>query len=195
LFGRNEARRMGEFSYRESGDGIEMPNWPHGPSLDPPEILRRVATAFRRAVIDRAEGDRWVEARISKAAEVYSGLLLEAEHALRGHTVLVSVADAAGPDAAWVRFYMTPDTGGFELHYEPPGAEDACRALARKLADVLGYVFVVWDGGEPAEPPADPDDQAAREAGLRMIRELLDSGASPEKGHAEPGAAADGGGE
>jgi hypothetical protein len=130
-----------------------MPNWPHGPSLKEHEILRRVATAFRRVVIDWTEGDRWVEARISAATEFgYSGLLLEAEHALRGQSVLVSVADAAGSDAAWVRFYMTPDTSGFELHYEPPGAEAACRELARKLAEVLGYEFSLWDGSPDAEP-------------------------------------------
>src|SRR5262249_61659316 len=110
--------------------------WPHGARLEQREVRRRVAGAFRRVVIDWAEGDRWVEARISKAVEVgYSGFLLEAEHDLRGRSVLVSVADAAGPDAAWVRFYMTPATEAFELYYEPPGGEEACRALARRRAD------------------------------------------------------------
>jgi hypothetical protein len=141
---------VSEWSDWESGDSVNMPNWPHGPSLDQHEILRRVAAAFRRVVIDWAEGDRWAEARISKAAEVYSGLLLEAEQDLRGTSVLVSVADAAGPDAAWVRFIMTHDTSGLELHYEPPGAEDECRALARKLGDILGYEFEASDIEEPA---------------------------------------------
>src|SRR5947209_18087319 len=122
---------MDEWSYCESGDIVGIRNWPHGPRLPQREVLQRVAGAFRRVVIDWTEGDRWVEARISKAVEIgYSGFLLEAEHALRGRSVLVSVADAAGSDPAWVRFYMTPDTEGFDLHYEPPGAEAACRALA-----------------------------------------------------------------
>lgn len=151
---------MGEW-FAESGDILEMPDWPRGPSLDPQEILRRVATAFRRVAIDWAEGDRRAAARAAKAADVgYRGFLLEAEQALRGQTVLVSVADAAGPDAAWVRFYMDPDTSGMELHYEPPGAEPACRALARRLAEVLGYVFVPWDGGPGAAPGVAPDPAA-----------------------------------
>jgi hypothetical protein len=131
---------------------VSMPNWPHGPTLEQHEILRRVAAGFRRVVIDWAEGDRWAEARIRKATDIgWSGLLLEAEQALRGHSVLVSVADAAGSDAAWVRFYMTPDTSGFELCYQPSGAEAACRALALKLAEVLGYEFSPWDGSPDAE--------------------------------------------
>jgi hypothetical protein len=135
---------MGEWSNWESGDSVGMPNWPHGPSLDQHEILRRVAAAFRRVVIDWAEGDRWVEARIGQSAEIgYTGLLLDAEHALRGRSVLVSLADADGSGAAWVRFYMTPDTGCLDLHYEPSGAEPACRQLALKLADALGYEFTI----------------------------------------------------
>ena len=137
---------MSEWYDWESGDSVGIRNWPHGPRLEQHEVLRRVAAAFRRVVIDWTEGDRWAEARISKAVEIgWSGLLLEAEQALRGTSVLVSVADTAGPDAAWVRFYMTPDTESFELHYEPPGAEEACRALARKLAEVLGYQFDAYE--------------------------------------------------
>lgn len=136
--------------FEESGDSVDRPDGPHGPSLDPHEVLRRVAVGFRRVAIDWAEGDRRAEARIRKAVESgYRGLLLESEEALRGQTVLVSVADAAGPDAPWVRFYMTPDTGGFELHYEPKGAETACRALARKLAEVLGYELTTGDSEDP----------------------------------------------
>ena len=142
----------------ESGDIVGMPNWPHGPSLDQYEILRRVVAGFRRVVIDWTQGDRWAEARISKAVEIgWSGFLLEAEQALRGQSVLVSLADAAGPGVPWVRFYMTPDTSGMELCYEPPGAAEACRELARKLAEVLGYEFETHDGGESAEPDVPPE--------------------------------------
>ena len=150
---------MGEWSdWEESGDIVGIRNWPDGPRLPQREVLQRVAGAFRRVVIDWTEGDRWVEARISAATEFgYSGFLLEAEHALRGRAVLVSVADAPGPDAAWVRFYMTPDTEAFELRYDPPGALEACRALALKLAEALGYEFDAFEDGEPAEPDAAPD--------------------------------------
>jgi hypothetical protein len=140
-----------------SGDIVGIHNWPDGPRLGQHEVLRRIAAAFRRVVIDWTEGDRWAEARISKAAEVYSGFLLEAEQALRGTSVLVSVADAAGPDAAWVRFFMTPDTESFELQYEPPEAEEACRALALKLAEALGYEFSRWEDDQDS-PPVLPHD-------------------------------------
>ena len=56
---------MDEWFGWESGDSVAS-NWPHGPVLDQHEILRRVAAGFRRVVIDWAEGDRWVEARIAK---------------------------------------------------------------------------------------------------------------------------------
>jgi hypothetical protein len=90
----------------------------------------------------------------------YSGFLLEAEQALRGQSVLVSVADAAGPDAARVRFFMTPDTEFFELHYEPPGALEGCRALAIQLAEALGYEFGAYEDDEPAGPDTAPDRRA-----------------------------------
>lgn len=138
---------MGEWLEWESGDLVGIRDWPSGTMLEQHEVLRRVAAAFRRVVIDWTEGDRWAEARAVKAAAVgYAGILLDAEHALRGRSVLVSVADAAGPAAVWVRWYMTPDTESFELHYEPPGAVPACRQLAAKLAEVLGYEFVADEG-------------------------------------------------
>lgn len=154
----DEGAGEGEW-FCESGDMVSRTNLPHGPLLDQHEILRRVAAGFRRVVIDWAEGDRPAEARAAKAAEDgYSGILLEAEHELRSRTVLVSLADEAGAGAAWVRFYMTPDTSGLELHYEPPGAEAACRALAVKLAGLLEYEFSTWEDEENAElDDAQPD--------------------------------------
>ena len=128
-----------------------------GRGLAQPEVLRRVAVGFRRVVIDWPEGQRWAEARAAKAEEVgYRGFLLEAERALRDESVLVSVADAAGPDAAWVRFYMTADAGMLELYYAPAAAVPACRSLAVKLAGLLGYEFVTWEEDD-AEPGAAPD--------------------------------------
>ena len=148
---------MHEWSEWESGDCVRAPDRP-GAEVAQPEVLRRVAVGFRRVVIDWPEGRRWAEARAAKAAEVgYRGVLLEAERALRDESVLVSVADAAGPGAAWVRFYMTADAGLLELHYEPPGALEACRALALKLAEALGYEFGTDEDDEPAEPDAAPD--------------------------------------
>ena len=135
-----------------SGDCVHAPDRP-GAEVAQAEVLRRVAVGFRRVVIDWPEGQRWAEARAAKAAEFgYRGFLLEAEQALRDESVLVSVADAAGPDAAWVRFYLTADAGLLELHYEPAGAVPACRALAGKLAGLLGYEFAPWEGGEDAAP-------------------------------------------
>src|SRR5262245_38621961 len=121
------------------------------------EVLRRVAVGFRRVVIDWPEGERWAEARAAKAAEDgYRGFLLEAEHALRAESVLVSVADSAGPDAVWVRFYLTADAGCLELNYRP-AAVAAGRVLAAKLAGLLGYEFSPWEGSPDAEPGAAPD--------------------------------------
>ena len=60
--------------------------------------------------------------------------------------MLVSVADAAGPDAVWVRFYLTADAGCLELNYRPAAAVAAGRVLAAKLAELLGYEFSPWDG-------------------------------------------------
>jgi hypothetical protein len=134
----------------ESGDSVCAADRP-GAAIEQVEILRRVAAGFQRVNIDWTEGDRWVERRIVKAVEVgYGGFLLEAEHALRGRSVLVSVADTAGSDAVWLRFYMTPDTGGFELNYRPASATSAGRVLAIKLAELLGYEFTPWEKDEKA---------------------------------------------
>jgi hypothetical protein len=117
-----------------------------------------IAVGFRRVVIDWTEGDRYVEARINKAVQVgYSGILLEAEHAMRGRMVLVSVADDPDPDAVWVRFHllMTRDeesNESLDLNYLPGTAVAAGRALAVKLAGLLEYEFVPWEGGADAEP-------------------------------------------
>ena len=135
--------------WEESGDIVGIRNSPDGPRVPQYEVLQRVAGAFRRVVIDWTEGDRWVEARIAAWTRPgASPIILEAEHALRGRAVLVSVADEPGPDAAWVRFYMTPDTEFFELRYGPVALE-ACRALANKLAETLGYEFSRWEDDEP----------------------------------------------
>jgi hypothetical protein len=148
---------MSEWFDRESGDSVGT----DGPTLEQHEVLRRVAAAFQRVVIDRTEGDRWVEWRISNLMEVGAQpTIMEAEHARRGRTVLVSVADAAGPEAPWVRFFMTSTyaTESFGLHYEPPGAEAACRALALRLAEVLGYEFTTYEDSladEESPPPTD----------------------------------------
>ena len=151
---------MGEWSEWASGDHVHAQDRP-GAEVVQAEVLRRVAVGFRRVVIDWPEGRRWAEARAAKAEEFgYRGFLLEAERALRDESVLVSVADAAGPDAAWVRFYLTGDAGLLELHYEPAGAVPACRALAGKLAGLLGYEFSPWDGSPDAEPGAAADGGA-----------------------------------
>src|SRR5262245_66270849 len=149
---------MHEWSAWGSGDCVHAPDRP-GAEVAQPEVLRRVAVGFRRVVIDWPEGERWAEARAAKAAEVgYRGFLLEAERALRGESVLISVADAAGPDAAWVRFYLTADAGLLELHYEPAGAVSGCRALAGKLAGLLGYEFAAWEDIGDAAPGTSQSD-------------------------------------
>ena len=90
---------MGEWSDWESGDYVDAPDRA-GAEVAQAEVLRRVAVGFRRVVIDWPEGERWAEARAAKAAELgYRGFLLEAEQALRGESVLVSVADDGSPDA------------------------------------------------------------------------------------------------
>jgi hypothetical protein len=143
-----------------SGDCVRAPDR-HGGEVEQAEVLRRVAVGFRRVIIDWPEGDRWAEARVAHGTAVgFGGGLLDLERALRGRSVLVSAADAAGPEAAWVRFYMTPDTGLLELGYQPPSAVAEGRALAAKLAGLLGYEFVPWEADEHAEPGAAADGGA-----------------------------------
>ena len=142
-----------------SGDCVHAPDR-KGADVAQDEVLRRVAIGFRRVVIDWPEGERWAEARAAKAAhDGYRGFLLDAEEALRMESVLVSVADAAGPDAAWLRFYMTADTGVIELNYHPAEAIVAGRALAVKLAELLGYEFAAWEDEDNSETAADGADR------------------------------------
>jgi hypothetical protein len=140
-----------------SGDSVGVPD-DTGVAVEQAEVLRRVAVGFRRVCIDWTEGDRWAEARIAKATEFgYTGILLEAEHSLRGRSVLVSVADDPGPDAVWVRFYITPEDDGMELNYLPAAAVPAGRVLAVKLAELLGYKFFPWEESEDTELDDAPD--------------------------------------
>jgi hypothetical protein len=69
----------------------------------------------------------------------------------------VSIADAAGPDAVWVRFYLTKDAGILELNYHPATAVAAGQALATKLAKLLDYEFAPWDGTSFDAPAPSPD--------------------------------------
>jgi hypothetical protein len=97
-------------------------------------------------LVTGTNGENVVEARAAKAAEFgYRGVLLEAERALRDESVLVSVADAAGPDAAWVRFYMTADAGLLELHYEPAWASGRWRDGASLPVPEINPDLVVLD--------------------------------------------------
>jgi hypothetical protein len=149
---------MNEWSDWESGDCVAITNSGEDiPGRPQREILQRVAEAFRRVIIDWTEGERYAEARIAAMVEVGmpKGLLELDEKLFRGHTVLMSVADAAGSDAAWVRFLMSVNTASFDLHYEPPGALETCRELGRKLAEALGYVFVTnEDALAEVDPPS-----------------------------------------
>jgi hypothetical protein len=157
-----QRRRRVDWSNWESGDCIYAPDL-ETPPLEQAEVLRRIATGFRRVVIDWPEGDRYVDARLARAIDVgYSGALLEAERNLRGRTVLVSVAEESGPDATWLKFLMPSDDGYVEmmaLHYEPLNATFAGRALADKLAALLGYQFETADEGELEEPDATADHE------------------------------------
>lgn len=116
--------------------------------LDQAEVLRRVATGFRRIEINWFEGERYAEARIAQGIEVgMPERLRQLDVALfRGRTALVSVADATGADAAWVRFYLTPHPQLLELYSDPASAVPAGRAVARKLAELLGFEFASWRG-------------------------------------------------
>jgi hypothetical protein len=153
-----------EWSNWASGDCVHAPDQP-GAEVTQAELLRRVAVGFKRVVIDWPEGRRWAEVRAAKAEEDgYRGLLLEAEQGLRDESVLVSIADAAGPDAVWVRFYLTKDAGILELNYHPATAVAAGQALAAKLAEILGYEFSPWDGTSYDAPDPSPDSVGDEES-------------------------------
>jgi hypothetical protein len=138
-----------------SGDCVHVPG--QDEDFVPPdqaEVLRRVATGFRRVEIDWFEGERYAEARLAKGIEVGvpEGLRQLDVALFRGRTALVSVADAAGTDAAWVRFYLTPHPQLLELYYDPASAVPAGRAVALRLAELLGFEFATWESEEDAEP-------------------------------------------
>ncbi|QEL15637.1 hypothetical protein [Limnoglobus roseus] len=89
--------------------------------------------------IDWPTGDRYVEARLEKSREFYSGELLELEYQLRGRTAFVAVAD--DPGVVQLQFLIVRFANMLELHYEPPAALPEGRTLANKLAELLGYEF------------------------------------------------------
>ncbi len=134
-----------EWDNWESGDCVCVPA-PAETGLPVHDVLGRIAIGFRRTSVDWLEGDRRVQARVAKHIEWGSQeLILQADRNMLGNAMLVSVTDEAGPNAAWVRFYITRwDAGMMELHYEPPD-DPRCRSLARKLAELLGYEFHPFD--------------------------------------------------
>jgi len=136
----------------ESGDFLHASDKP-GTELPLDEILHRIVVGFRRVVIDCCEGDRWVDWRIAKHVEMGSpSVIMDAEHSLRGRTVLVSLSDEAGPDAVWVRFFLFKhDTTSLDLNYQPVTALESGRVLAHKLAEMLGYQFANVDDPLPEE--------------------------------------------
>ena len=157
---------MNEWADWESGDFLCAADRPDA-EVPLAEVLRRVAGGFRRVVIDWCEGDRWVDWRLAKHTEVGSPpVIMEAEHSLRGRTVLVSVSDEVGPDAVWVRFFLIKhSTASLDIHYQPATAVESGRALARKAAEVLGYEFKTEDDS-PEEEDGPYDDFLLHRDGL-----------------------------
>jgi hypothetical protein len=123
-----------------SGDAIGSDS--EGSARPLSELIGKIAMGFRHVVFNWSEGDRWAEARIAAWKNMKGPpLIMQLEEGLRGHTVHVSIADQADTDSPTVCFFLTPDTCVFELHYEPPGREAECRAMAIRLAEKIGYGF------------------------------------------------------
>jgi hypothetical protein len=144
-----------EWSDWESGDFLHATDEP-GAAVPLVEVLHRIVVGFRRVVIDWTEGDRWVDWRIAKHTEIGSPpVIMDAEHSLRRRTALVSLAEEAGPDAVWVRFFLIKhDTASLDLNYQPATAAERGRALAHKLAELLGYRF-----GSADDPPPEEEEE------------------------------------
>lgn len=140
-----------------SGDMVCQPGLDvDDPGVPVPDVLRRVAVAFRWVAIDWPGGDRYVEARLKESVKWYSGELLDLEYQLRGRTVLVTVAD--DPRVVQLQFLIVRAANILELHYDPPAALAEGRVLANKLAALLGYEFhpaEELDDDEDADDPAD----------------------------------------
>jgi hypothetical protein len=122
-----------------SGECLVAPELP-GKSLPKEEIARLIVMKFRYIAFDWSEGDRWVAAHIQNSIDFgFEGAFLEADYALRGQCLLVTLSDSPNVNIDIIRFYLTPDTGLIDLNYQYLNSPASCSAAARKLATIIGY--------------------------------------------------------
>jgi hypothetical protein len=118
----------------------EVDGYHHG--LD--DALRRIAPAFRRVVIDRDRGDEWIRRGYEQLGELNAPDVIRESHlSMVGRTAHVSISDGSG----CAEFFIT---GGEDIGIEYDSIEHraACREIASKLAEVLGYALA-----DKLEPP------------------------------------------
>ena len=118
---------MDDYLYHPDGEGCcHLPD----------EVLHRIGPAFRYVVIDKASGDRLVQAGYERLLEIGTPeVILESHRWLFGRTVFVTLADDDASEHR-IRFLLQP-YGAINVEYE--GDKDACRPMLEKLAGILGY--------------------------------------------------------
>jgi hypothetical protein len=104
----------------------------------PDEVLRRIAPAFRYIVIDKASGDRLVQAQYAKLLELHAPEVILQSHKFNfGKAVFVTLAE--DPDSrVKIRFLLQPYSG-ISIEYDSDAHRDRCRLLVEELARLLGY--------------------------------------------------------
>lgn len=130
------------------------------------EVLRRVATRFPLAVIDRARGDRRVLAEADNLVELGvspTSVLVELHRNMIGRVAYVTICEeASGPRFG---FFLTDSPTLIDIDYAHEEDREVCRPLLEALAAELPEYELVSEDPEgpsdlaPADMPA-----AVREA-------------------------------
>jgi hypothetical protein len=119
---------------------------PHTDKLPVPEVLRRIAPAFRQVVIDWLAGEEHLKAvqRMMKGLGASAAALPLPEE----RVVFVRVADVAGEENA-IQFKLRErgTTAEILISYSSDAHERACGPLLDKLAELLGCTVAdaEWD--------------------------------------------------
>ncbi|MBM3983435.1 MAG: hypothetical protein FJ304_24835 [Planctomycetes bacterium] len=113
--------------------------------LPPAELLRRVATLFPLAIIDRERGDRVIRAEADNLARLMNPTdrLVELHRQAVGRVAYVTIRDATG--GPQFGFLLRPRPTMIEIEYERPGDRQVCRPLLESLAVALAEYDILTE--------------------------------------------------